>query len=301
MKIGICGTGKMGTAMAERLIGEGHEVRVWNRTTERAEAARDLGAEWADSPSAMVGATDSIIVIVADDAAALELYQRPDGFLGAELSGQLVIEMSTIPPKAVQRLAEIVQGRGGTFVECPVSGTVQPAREGQLLGFAGGEPAAVERAKPVLDLLCRRHEHVGPVGAGAAMKLAVNLPLAIYWEAVGEALSIAEAYGIDRQLAGDLLANSTGAIPVAKQRIPKALKVIAGEEPDPPAVTIAVMAKDVGLMNKVAAERGIVLPLAAVAREAYDEAARRWGDRDALQLAAWRVIENRATMQSGNS
>jgi 3-hydroxyisobutyrate dehydrogenase len=162
-----------------------------------------------------------------------------------------------------------------------------------LPGPLVNEPDAVARAQPILDLLCRRHEHVGPVGAGAAMKLAVNLPLAIYWEAVGEALSIAEAHGIDRDLAGDLLANSTGAIPVAKQRIPKALKVIAGEAPDPAAVTIAVMAKDVGLMNEVAAERGIVLPLAAVARQAYDEAARRWGDRDALLLAAWRVIENR--------
>jgi 3-hydroxyisobutyrate dehydrogenase len=293
MKIGICGTGRMGTAMAERLIGEGHQVSVWNRSRERAQTARELGAQWADSPATMVGATDAIIVIVADEVAALDLYQRPDGFAAGDMGGQLVIEMSTVTPSAAGNLAQIVEGVGGSFVECPVSGTVQPAREGKLLGFAGGIAEAVARAGPVLNLLCRRHEHVGPVGAGAAMKLAVNLPLAIYWEALGEALSIAEAHGVDRQLAGDLLANSTGAISVAKQRVPKALKVIAGEEPDPPAVTIAMMAKDVRLMNEVAAERGIVLPLAAVAREAYGEAALRWGDRDALLLAAWRVIENR--------
>jgi 3-hydroxyisobutyrate dehydrogenase len=299
MKIGICGTGRMGTAMAERLISEGHQVVVWNRSPERAQAACELGAQWADSPDVMVGATDAIIAIVADEGAAIDLYQRPDGFVGGDMGGQLVIEMSTVTPAAAKRLAQIVESSGGAFVECPVSGTVQPAREGQLLGFAGGEVAAVERAKPVLDLLCRRHEHVGPVGSGAAMKLAVNLPLAIYWEALGEALSIAEAHGVDRQLAGDLLVNSTGAIPVAKQRVPKVLKVIAGEQPDPAAVTIAMMAKDVRLMNEVAADRGIVLPLAAVAREAYDEAARRWADRDALLLAAWRVLENRTTERGG--
>jgi 3-hydroxyisobutyrate dehydrogenase len=142
----------------------------------------------------MVGVTDAIISIVTDESAAQETYQSPDGLASKEMGGQLIIEMSTMMPSAARQLSGIIAENEGVFVECPVSGTVQPARDGQLLGFVAGEESAVVRAQPILDLLCRRHEHVGPVGAGAAMKLAVNLPLAIYWEVVGEALSICEAY-----------------------------------------------------------------------------------------------------------
>lgn len=293
MKIGLCGTGKMGSAMAERLMTEGHSVRVWNRTRERARPILEKGAEWADSPAAMAGNTDAIIVIVYDDEAARSVYEGEGGLAGADLNGQLVMEMSTIRPETVRELGEVVESKGGAFVECPVGGTVQPAREGQLLGMVGGKPEAVARARPVLDLLCKRHEHVGPVGAGAAMKLAVNLPLAIYWEALGEAMSIAEAFGIDRQVAGELLANSSGAIPAAKARIPPMLKVIEGGEPNPAAFALEGMVKDLGLMEHVAGQAGVQVPLVAAARGCYEKAFEDgWGGRDASLMAAWRVGSN---------
>ena len=293
MKIGLCGTGKMGSAIAERLMGEGHDVRVWNRTRERAQPLLDKGAQWADSPASMAGQTDAIIVMVYDDEAARNVYHGEGGLAGADLNGQLVIEMSTIRPETVRQLGDTVQSKGGAFVECPVGGTVQPAREGQLLGMVGGKPEAVARAKAILDLLCKRHEHVGAVGTAAGMKLAVNLPLAIYWEALGEAMSIAEAFGIDRQIAGELLANSSGAIPAAKARIPPALKVIEGGEPNPAAFALEGMVKDLGLMEHVAREAGVQAPLVSAARACYENAARDgWGDRDASMMAAWRVTSN---------
>jgi 3-hydroxyisobutyrate dehydrogenase len=293
MRIGICGTGKMGAAMAERLMGVGHEVGVWNRTRERAQPVLDKGASWADSPRALAAGSEAIIVMVYDDAAAKGIYEGKDGLAGADLSGKLVIEMSTIRPETVQHLARLVEARGGQFVECPVGGTVQPAREGQLLGMAGGSAEAVERAQPILDQLCKLHRHVGPVGAGAAMKLAVNLPLAIYWEALGEALSIAEAWGIDRDTAGELLANSSGAIPAAKARIPPMLKVVEGAEPGPASFLLEGMAKDLGLMEHVSKQARLDAPLVAAARACYERAANDgWGGRDASLMPAWRIGAN---------
>ena len=129
MKIGLCGTGKMGAAMAERLMGVGHELTVWNRTRERAGPTIDKGATWADSPAALAGASEAVIVMVYDDAAAESVYQGAGGLAGADLAGKLVIEMSTVRPETVRQLGELVESKGGRFVECPVGGTVQPARE----------------------------------------------------------------------------------------------------------------------------------------------------------------------------
>ncbi|HEX2256035.1 MAG TPA: NAD(P)-dependent oxidoreductase [Afifellaceae bacterium] len=293
MKIGLCGTGKMGAAMAERLMGEGHALTVWNRTRERAQITLDNGASWADSPAAVATKSEAVIVMVYDDAAARAVYEDEGGLASTDLSGKLVIEMSTIRPETVRRLADLAEGKGGRFVECPVGGTVQPAREGQLLGMSGGTPEAVEAARPILDQLCKLHRHVGPAGAGAAMKLAVNLPLAIYWEALGEAMSIAEAYGIDRHVAGELLANSSGAIPAAKTRIPNALKVIEGAEAAPAAFALEGMVKDLGLMEHVSKEAGLDAPLVSAARTCYAKATGDgWGGCDASLMPAWRVVAN---------
>src|SRR5207237_5287326 len=127
------------------------------------------------------------------------------------MQGRLFIDMSTVRPEASKSLAARVKGAGGAFVECPVGGTVGPAKEGKLFGFVGGEPADVARAKPILDQMCRRVEHVGPVGAGSSFKLAINLPLVVYWQALGEALSIVGHLGVDPQRVMDILGDTSGA------------------------------------------------------------------------------------------
>src|SRR5690606_38666648 len=111
------------------------------------------------------------------------LYEDAQGLLAGDDAGKLFVEMSTVRPRVKTALAEAAARRGASLVDCPVGGTVGPAREGRLIGFAGGAAADVARARPVLEALCRRVEHVGPVGAGARMKLAINLPLMVYWQA----------------------------------------------------------------------------------------------------------------------
>ena len=181
MKIGIAGIGKMGSAIAARLSGVGHEMMVWNRSADKAKAT---GFRVADSPSALVKGSEAIVSILAD-AAAVERGVRQSG---ADGEGQALHRDEHRAAGRCKGAGAKMRKQGGAYVECPVGGTTGPAREGKLFGFVGGEAADVARARPILDQMCRRVEHVGPVGAGSSIKLAINLPLIVYWQALGEAL-----------------------------------------------------------------------------------------------------------------
>ena len=290
MKVGICGTGKMGTAIATRLMEQGHNIYVWNRTADRAAPLVAKGAEQVQTPAAIVSVCDAVIVMVYDDVAVKAVYSGPDGLLSADLTDMPVILMSTTSPAAARETAESVSATGGLHVECPVGGTVPPALKGELLGLAGGEAEAFSRAKPLLDDLCRRVEHTGPAGTGAAMKLAINLPLIAYWESLAEALSFAQAEGVDREVAGSLMADSSGAIKVAPPRIPNIVKAIDGELPETGYFTVAAMAKDLRLMHAVASEEGFTVPVADAALTVYDAAEKDgWDIRDGTMISAYKV------------
>src|SRR5256714_7110713 len=225
MKIGMAGTGRMGVAIAQRLAGRGHQVRVWNRTTDK---ARALGLDVADSATRLADVSETLISILTDAAAVESVYGQ---LLAGDVKGKLFIEMSTVRPDTERRVAKQARAKGAAFVECPVGGTVGPAKEGKLFGFAGGEAADVARARPLLDQMCRRVEHVGPVGAGAAMKLAINLPLLVFWQAFGEALSLCEPLGIDPARLMDIFADTSGGPNVLKVRGPAVAAALAGQVP----------------------------------------------------------------------
>lgn len=293
MTIGICGTGKMGAAMAERLIDGGAALAVWNRTASRAQPLIDRGAALAASPTELAATCETVIVMLIDDAAAHDVYEGDGGLLSADLGNTLIIEMSTVLPKTTQELAGKVRAAGGAFVECPVGGTVMPARNGQLLGMIGGAAGDVARARPAIDQLCRRADHVGPVGAGAAMKLAINLPVIVYWEALGEALAFARHAGIDPALAADILGESSGAARAAPLFLPAIIDALAGDPPPATAFEIAGALKDLDLMLEFAAGAGIDVPSIASVRQSYQSAAEDgWGDSDFPLLTAWRVRQH---------
>ncbi len=293
MTIGICGTGRMGAAMAERLLGEGRAVEVWNRTAERAAELVKMGATQAPTPAILMDNCDIVIAMLFDGAAQMAVYKGPDGLLASVTKDTLIVDMSTMMPEVSQALAKLVDDAGFDFLECPVGGTVAPAKAGKLLGMAGGQAGVYERAQPVLAQLCRRVEHVGPVGCGAAMKLAVNLPLATYWEALGEALSLAVAGGVDAELAGSMMADSSGAIGVAGPRIPMIIDAMAAQPSAPGTFDIAGMSKDLAFMCQYAEKNGFDTPLANAARTAYNAASGEgWANNDAAVMAAWRFRKN---------
>jgi 3-hydroxyisobutyrate dehydrogenase len=264
--IGLAGMGRMGSAMARRLAETGHEVRVWNRTADRCDAAVAAGATRTTLPG--IAACDVIITSLTD-AAALQAVL--DGLTAAGIPGRLVIDMSTLLPDQAEAFARRVAAAGADAVHCPVGGTVAPALKGQLLGMAGGSDAAVARARPVLDQLCRRVEHVGPPGAAARMKLALNLPLALYWQTLGESLTLLRGAGIAPELAVSLLADSSAGPTVLRNRAQVVTDTLSGRD-QPGTFDIDGLAKDLGLALALAEAEGADLPLARAAAPRYGAA-----------------------------
>jgi 3-hydroxyisobutyrate dehydrogenase len=274
MKIGIAGTGRMGEAIGFRLMGLGHELTVWNRTPEKTKGLAAAGATVAASPVALVGAVDIVITILTDAKAIDALYHGSQGLLSGNVAGKLFIEMSTVQPEVEVALGAKVSQKGAALVECPVGGTTGPAREGKLFGFAGAADPDMARARPLLESLCRRLEHVGPVGAGSRMKLAINLPLFVYWQALGEALLLCRPLNLDPERLLSIFADSSGGANVLKVRASKIAAQLTGRDPGPVNFAVELVCKDLKTMIAEAKALGGTLPAAETALKCFEEAAR---------------------------
>ena len=266
MKVGIAGIGKMGAGIASRLASVGHEMMVWNRTPDKAKAT---GLKVAPTPADLAAGSEAVISILSDAPAVNSVYAQ----MLPAMKGRLFIEMSTVRPEVSKALAGKVKAAGGAFVECPVGGTVGPAKEGKLFGFVGGEPVDVARAKPLLDQMCRRVEHVGPIGAGASMKLAINLPLIVYWQALGEALSLVNHLGLEPQRVMDILSDTSGAPNMLKNRAGAIAAALGGKD-NPPSVTIDTLKKDLSEMVAEARACGYDTPVTQAALQSFEKASR---------------------------
>jgi 3-hydroxyisobutyrate dehydrogenase len=210
-----------------------------------------------------------VIITSVTDRAAIDTVR--DGLAGAGLAGKLVIEMSTLLPDDEEEIAERIRAAGAGFVDCPVGGTVAPALKGALLGLAGGDAADFARAKPVLDALCKRVELLGPAGSGARMKLAVNLPLVLYWAALAESLKLLRGTGQSGETVASLLADSSGGPNVLRNRMAVVAASIDGADQQG-TFDIDGLAKDLTLALAWARKQGGAMPLAEAARPLYEAA-----------------------------
>jgi 3-hydroxyisobutyrate dehydrogenase len=284
IRIGIAGLGKMGSAMAARLQEAGDDVAVWNRSRAKAQAT---GLLMTDTPSALAERSDVIISTLFDESAIDAVYNGADGLLVAA-RGKLFIEMSTVRPMVQQALASAVMQAGGAFIECPVGGTTGPARSGQLLGLAGGKASDVERARPVLEKLCRRVEHMGPIGAGATAKLAINLPLLAFWQSFGEAMALIRHLGKDPAWLVELFSETAGGPNILKAKAKALAATLAGDDTVEPTFDIDSMRKDLRMMLREGETRGIALPVAGQTLTAFDEAsAAGLGGKDCAYMPAY--------------
>ncbi len=249
MRIGFVGAGRMGTAMIGRLTGAGHRVRVYNRTAAHAAAT---GAPVAPTAREAAEGAHVIIVSLADDAAVAEVY---GDLLGGVGEGAVVVETSTVAPETVRALAPRVAGRGADLLDAPVSGSVPVVERGELTFLVGGEAAALARARPALEPLARSVFHLGPVGAGATMKLAVNSVVFALNQALAEALVLAERAGIDRAAAYDVFGASAIAAPyVHYKRAAFVDPASAGV-----AFRLGLVAKDLALIEALAGRAGATM------------------------------------------
>ena len=282
--VAVLGAGRMGSAMAERLVGQGVPVVVYNRSASRASTLCDrIGARHAKTPAEAAAGADLVISMVADDEAVRALYDGPDGVPASIGPGAVAVDMSTVLPDTIRAIAPTVRARGAGVLDAPVSGSVGGMLAGELTIMAGGDAGDLERARPVLDRLAKRVFHMGELGSGAAMKLAVNTLIYGLNGAIAEGLVLAERNGIDRALAYDVLAASAAGAPFV------VYKRAAFVDPDgtPVAFSLGLAEKDLRLIGELAETSGTAMPQAEINLQAIRAARQSIGeDADFAKLAS---------------
>ena len=281
--VGFIGLGSMGLPMATNIAAAGFPLLVWNRTASKSEAfAARSGARVAASPAILAAEAEVVITMVADGDVLLDLYRGSGGMAGSLRAGTVCVDMSTISPTQAADAAAEVTGAGGRFVDAPVSGSVALAEAGTLTVMAGGATGDVDAARPVLEAVSGRLYHMGPVGSGATIKLAVNSIVYGLGQAVSEALVLAEAAGIERSRAYEVFANSAIAAPFVHYRQEAFLK--PGEVPV--AFRMVLARKDLDLALALARSVGATLPQGEINRAVIAEAIEAgFGDHDMSAVA----------------
>jgi 3-hydroxyisobutyrate dehydrogenase len=258
MHVGIVGLGRMGSAISQRLREQGFAVAGWDHNSEVNRALAAGGLHIAANPRDIAAKAEIVISIVTEDHGVRRVFNGPDGFLAGDVKGKLFIEMSTLQPMTGRELAPLVDAKGARLIESPVLGTIPQVRAGTLLAMVGGRAEDLERARPVLEKMTRRIVHMGPNGAGYAMKLAVNLGLGAYIQAVAESLALGLKQGLTLDQMVDVLQEG----PYASGWLKSKADVLKGA-PAEMTLDIRTLRKD--LMSAVAtgALNGVPMPLSS--------------------------------------
>ena len=254
--IGWIGLGEMGGRIVHRLLSEDEAVLGWNRTRTRADWLEPSGLQVAETPRAVAERAKVVFSMLTDARAVQEVLHGEDGLLAGLQEGAILVEMSTIDPDASRALAQEVKAAGGQMLDCPVSGGVG--------AVAGGDQAALEAVRPILDVIGKRVTHIGPNGQALVMKIAINLSLAVQMIAFSEGVLLAEKSGITREKAVEALLNSAVSSPMLRHRGPA---VLAGALPDPAWFNCSMMQKDLLLALKLGREVQVTMPTTAFANE----------------------------------
>jgi 3-hydroxyisobutyrate dehydrogenase-like beta-hydroxyacid dehydrogenase len=282
VKVAFIGIGKMGLPMAGNVLRAGHDLTVFNRTASRCDPLRDDGATVATSAAEAVRGAEVLVTMVADSAAVDAQLEGDEGFLSEAPDGLVWLEMSTIGPTAARAFAARAADAGIQMLDAPVSGSVAVAEAAGLVAMVGGPADALERARPVLEAITKAQFHLGDTGAGAAMKLAVNVMVASQTVAISEALNLAEAAGIERAVAYDVISAGALKSPFVEY------KKTAFLDPDgtPPAFALDLMRKDLKLALEQGEAAGVPLFGAGAAADAMTVAAGlEGGDQDLVRVA----------------
>jgi 3-hydroxyisobutyrate dehydrogenase len=264
-RVGFLGLGTMGAAMATNLARADHAITAWNRTPGRAPELDDLGVTRADSPAAVAAASDVIVVCVSDTPDVEAVLFGEGGAADGAAAGSLVIDCSTIAPGPTRSFAARLRERGVAMVDAPVSGGSEGARKATLTIFVGGEPADVERARPILGALGTTITHVGPVGSGQAVKAVNQVILAGTYLGVAEGIVLAMKAGLDVDQVVAALGGGAAQSWVLANRSARML-----ENDYPLGFKVTLHRKDLGIALGLAAETGASLPVSELAAQMED-------------------------------
>jgi 3-hydroxyisobutyrate dehydrogenase len=289
--VGFVGLGTMGAAMAARLVAAGFEVTVHNRTRAREEPLAALGAARAAHPADAAWGADLVVLIVSDTPDVEEVAFGPDGLAAGLAPGTLVVDMSTIAPDATRAFAARIATRGGAWLDAPVSGGSEGARQGTLSIMVGGDPADLERARPVLKAMGTTITHVGPVGSGQLAKAMNQVVIAGTYAAVAEGIVLGLKAGIDVEAA---LAALAGGAAGSWGLVHRGPNVVRNEYPL--GFRVRLHRKDLGIALDAARALGAPLPVAALV-EQWETGliARGHGDEDVSAIG--RVVREQAGLE----
>ncbi|MFP3914974.1 MAG: NAD(P)-dependent oxidoreductase [Actinomycetota bacterium] len=284
-RVAVIGLGRMGAAMAAVIHRAGFDLVVWNRSPDKAaRVSESLGVEAAGSAAEAAAGAEVVVSSLADDAALDDVHTGPGGTLEGVREGAVVVETSTVDPGTITRLAPGFEEKGAHLLDAPVSGSVALVERGELTSMVGGDAAALEKARPVLEATSKAVFHLGPPGAGATMKLAVNSLVHATNLAIAEALVLAEKAGIDRSQAYEVFASGAGASPFLLY------KRQAFEDPEeaPVAFSVDLMRKDMDLILELAQRLEAPMRQLTATSRVTDEAIQEgMGPRDMSSVAVY--------------
>jgi 3-hydroxyisobutyrate dehydrogenase len=280
MKVGIVGLGRMGAAMSERLRSQGFEVVGWDINAGASQKVAAGGLRIAANAREVAAESEIIISSITEDHGARRIFTGPAGFLQADVEGKLFVEMSTLQPLTGRELAPLVEARGARLIEAPVLGTIPQVRGGTLFAMVGGRAEDLARARIVLDKMTRRILHMGPHGAGYAMKLAANVGLGAYVQAIAESLALGAKQGLALDQMLDALSESATATGWLKAKT----GVLKGETGDM-TLDIRTLRKDIMSAVATGALTGVPMPLSSGVLASLSAAvANDCGDGDLAEL-----------------
>lgn len=263
--IAVLGTGAMGAGMAERLLDEGHRLRVWNRSTEKLAPLVERGAVAAVTPAEAARDADVVLVSLAHADAVTTVLFGPSGAAEALPAGALLLDTSTTSAESAQEIGDRAEKASLRFVEARVLGNPHHARSGQLRVLVGGPRAYVDAARPLLDSIGKDVNMLGEWGSGAQMKIALNLFLGVQLAGLAEAVDIGAAAGLDRATVLNVLGGSGYSSPVVAFRC---MLVNAGRL-EPAAFRLDLMDKDLRLATDLATANGVEAPVTAASGELF--------------------------------
>jgi len=260
--VGLIGLGLMGHPMGANLLKAGHELTVWNRTASRGDDLVAQGAKRAATPRDVAAASEVVFTIVSDPPAVESVLWGESGVFAGLRRSSVLVESSTVSPGLEKRAAAAAAALGAEFLEAPVTGGTWGAEKGELVFMVGGEASTLKRVEPVLGAMGKRWFHLGPVGAGQSVKLAMNLLLELEVEAFAEALALVTRAGVPGQSLLEVMQSSMGRSPVIDL---KGAMMLKGEYK--PSFPLRLMHKDLSLALDLGNQLGVPLPAAAASRE----------------------------------
>jgi 3-hydroxyisobutyrate dehydrogenase len=262
MMLGFIGLGAMGSRMATRLVKAGYALGVYDRSADKVRALAEQGAHAYDSPSVLARDSNVVLSILSDDTAVEEVMLGSGGVVAAAQRGATIIDLSSVHPETSRRIASEAALRDVAVLDAAVSGSTPQAEDGSLVMFIGGEPAAYERCRPVLEVLSNHVFCLGPSGAGTTMKLVANALLGVGMQALGEALALGQRAGLEKDTVLEVLEQTAVLAPGHKRKLQN-----ARTNTYPVQFALRLMWKDLVNVLRLAGQHSVSMPATAAAQQ----------------------------------